>query len=530
MPDIVLFHLDPQTLFFLLAVLGGLIAVVFGGLWLQGVGRPATGPWALGHGVAALGYLLSLGRGAIPDLLSTVLGNTLALAGGVLILKALYLRVGRPFSNGGALAGVAAIAVLFLVYTYALPSLPARIMLLSVCAGALLTACAAAQLNLTGERRTWAHLFLGASFLFAAFGQLIRAALTLESPPTAGPFGEPMAYGLSKTMLLTAVATWTLSFLWLITLDLRRTLEREVESRRESERLFRSVFENTANAIALGDAEGRVILANEAFARLLGRSPTELQGMHYEEFTHPEDLGDSQAVVQRELAAGHRFARLEKRYLDASGRPVWVDLTLSQLKEPVGPGIRHIAVATDIRARKAAEAELEYRATYDALTGAVNRLHFETLLEQEVGRVDRYGSEAALVMFDLDHFKAVNDTHGHGTGDAALREVAALVRGRLRDADALARWGGEEFLVLLPETGGDAAARVGEELRRAVAGTRFAEGVAITISLGVTDIRPGDTRKDLLKRADDALYAAKHAGRNRLERIVGHHVPSPDTE
>ncbi|SCY40213.1 GGDEF domain-containing protein [Thiohalorhabdus denitrificans] len=525
MPDSVLLHLDIQTLFLLLAVLGALVAVVFGGLWVQGVGRPESGPWAAGHGLAGLGYLLSALRGSAPELLGTVLGETLVLAGAVLILKALHQRAGRPFADAWALAGVIAAGLGIAFYTYPLPSPPARIVLYTVAGAGLLGACSAVLLATPVRQRTWTHLLMSGAFLFAAAGLAARAGLALVAPP-AGPFGQPLVHGVSKAVLVAAVAGWTLGFLWLITLDLRRTLEREVTSRRRSERLFRSVFEHSANAIALGDEEGRIVLANPAFAELLGRPVAELEGRSFRELTHPDDVAKETQRIREGLAAGFGSVRLEKRFLDHGGRSVWVDLTLSRLRDTVAGDIRYIAVANDIRARKAAEAELEYRATYDALTGAVNRLHFEDLLDRELYRVNRYEAEAALVMFDLDFFKAVNDAHGHATGDAVLREMAARVQGRLRDTDVLARWGGEEFLVLLPETDAAAAVKVGEDLRRLVAGTTFAGGLSLTISVGVAGIHRGDSMKALLKRVDDALYTAKTAGRNRLERAPDH-PPAP---
>ncbi|MFW6434741.1 MAG: diguanylate cyclase [Halovenus sp.] len=127
-----------------------------------------------------------------------------------------------------------------------------------------------------------------------------------------------------------------------------------------------------------------------------------------------------------------------------------------------------------------------------------------------------HDSPLALVMFDLDHFKAINDAHGHETGDEVLRALAGLVQANVRNADTVARWGGEEFMILLPETGLAAAGQLAEKLRECVEAHRFPEGIPVTASFGVGALYAGDTRKALLRRVDDALYRAKHGGRNRV--------------
>ncbi|HVF73611.1 MAG TPA: GGDEF domain-containing protein [Acidimicrobiales bacterium] len=150
----------------------------------------------------------------------------------------------------------------------------------------------------------------------------------------------------------------------------------------------------------------------------------------------------------------------------------------------------------------------------DALTGLSNRRAFEEALDREVARAARSGEAVSLAMFDIDHFKAVNDTLGHQGGDAVLRAVAAALADACRDADLPARYGGEEFAVLLPACGAGEAYRVAERLRAAVAAT-----VDVTMSAGVAALPAHATSADeLLRTADDALYAAKRTGRDRTVR------------
>jgi diguanylate cyclase (GGDEF)-like protein len=121
-----------------------------------------------------------------------------------------------------------------------------------------------------------------------------------------------------------------------------------------------------------------------------------------------------------------------------------------------------------------------------------------------------------VVVFDIDHFKAINDKHGHAMGDVVLREVAATISRQLRAADAVARWGGEEFLVVLPSSPVDAARACAERIRRAVSSLEVGMGVEITVSGGVAELEPGEQVAEAIRRADTRLYEAKAAGRNRI--------------
>jgi two-component system cell cycle response regulator len=158
----------------------------------------------------------------------------------------------------------------------------------------------------------------------------------------------------------------------------------------------------------------------------------------------------------------------------------------------------------------------------DELTGLYNRRYLFAHLDELIERANRDGIRVALLLFDIDHFKKVNDTHGHAAGDEVLRQIAARASNSVRNADLVARLGGEEFVVVMPETELAIAAAVAERLRAAIARQPFSVGVAaarlsLTVSIGVTVAsRGGDARDRMLARADDALYAAKAGGRNRI--------------
>jgi two-component system cell cycle response regulator len=158
-------------------------------------------------------------------------------------------------------------------------------------------------------------------------------------------------------------------------------------------------------------------------------------------------------------------------------------------------------------------------AVTDSLTGLHNRRYFSSHADNAVAEARDGGKPVAVCLLDIDHFKVVNDTHGHGVGDEVLRQFAERVTHSVRGVDLAARYGGEEFVVLLPDTDLGVAVRVAERLRRGVASEPMMVSVDggkidVTCSIGVTACVPGETAKDMLKRADDALYTAKRQGRN----------------
>lgn len=176
--------------------------------------------------------------------------------------------------------------------------------------------------------------------------------------------------------------------------------------------------------------------------------------------------------------------------------------------------LRHLHVGN------ALQAQLQRQASTDPLTGLFNRRHVFAQIENELNRYRRYGEAFSVILIDADHFKRVNDRFGHGAGDATLCRIADVCRRSVRETDVTGRFGGEEFIVLLPHTDGRAAAVVAERIRKTMHRTdveAHPDAVAVTLSLGVAEVGPGSDSFDaLLKEADTALYAAKDAGRDRV--------------
>jgi len=174
------------------------------------------------------------------------------------------------------------------------------------------------------------------------------------------------------------------------------------------------------------------------------------------------------------------------------------------------------ALQQDNERLQARVAELESLSAHDSLTGAWNRGHLERMVDVEISRARRSGMPVTLVLLDIDHFKRINDHHGHLAGDAVLTELVGRIRQRLRNTDLLFRWGGDEFVVLATSVGYRGGAALAEGLRRTVEDMRFPEVGPITVSMGVTEYNDGESAQSWFRRTDAALYAAKFAGRNRI--------------
>jgi len=169
----------------------------------------------------------------------------------------------------------------------------------------------------------------------------------------------------------------------------------------------------------------------------------------------------------------------------------------------------------EIEARKTAEHDLIKQSTTDSLTGISNRMYGQNLLTAMLDLYDRYKNIFSIILVDIDFFKGINDTYGHNEGDAVLINVAGIFDDTLRKSDIKCRWGGEEFLLIIPNCTLKSAIYLAEKIRKAVASQSIERVGPVTISLGVTQVLEGDDTKSLIKRSDENLYMAKRTGRNR---------------
>ncbi len=287
-----------------------------------------------------------------------------------------------------------------------------------------------------------------------------------------------------------------------------------------------TLLQNVDLGVTVIDENLNIIFWNNAFFNLLDL-PKRLQKpiMKFEDILRYNAVrgeygpGDPEQHVQMRLQTAlkfepHRFERTrpDGRTLQIIGKPLKVD----------GQSFGFVSTYVDITEHKEMAERLRALANTDDLTGLNNRRYFTSLLSREIKRCQRNGSPLSLLLFDLDHFKLVNDTHGHHIGDLALKEFARTCRALLRDIDVFGRMGGEEFCIFLPETEYENAFILAERLRKAVENIELKndEGqlVPIRVSIGISsyDSMMEDRIEDMLQRADKALYRAKNSGRNRI--------------
>lgn len=211
---------------------------------------------------------------------------------------------------------------------------------------------------------------------------------------------------------------------------------------------------------------------------------------------------------------------LRSRHVD--GTEVWISCSAQPVFDEAGAYIGYRGVDVDVTELTLAQRELEQMALHDPLTGLANRRKFMSRYELELARQRRSGGSLSLLLIDIDHFKEINDRWGHLVGDDCLRRIANVLSSNLRVVDLIARFGGEEFIVLLCDTGLEQALRIAEQLRQVVAATRLeapdGTTIGLTVSIGVASRPDGDARDfdQLLADADAGAYAAKHAGRDRV--------------
>ena len=297
-------------------------------------------------------------------------------------------------------------------------------------------------------------------------------------------------------------------------LTARRQAEKAL---RESEARYRKIFNAVYDVIYTIEPDGTLSSISPSAERMTGWRPEEWIGKHFAPVVHPDDQSRVQEVLDR-LFAGEADPGAEIRVLTKSGAYLDTEFTAAMHQRDGSPEV--VGVLRDISARKRAEEQVERLATTDELTGIANRREFTRILNSELDRARRYGAPLSLIMYDLDHFKRVNDSFGHDVGDQVLQEVARLVNENIRSVDTAGRWGGEEFMVLMPQTVAASARTAAEKLRQAIAQHRFAEVGTVTASFGVALFTPRDDRDSLLKKADQALYQAKARGRNRVEILM----------
>ena len=440
-------------------------------------------------------------------------GQAEARAVGALLLGSAFLvalSMALPHPSGGDAPVLAAIAVamavggaLCLAFVRRIPlTLTHLILAATVAATALLFYASGVAVGQYGSIFVWSTLASAyffsrrAASLHLAWLLAVYAVSLLAVESTAGY--SPLTRWLFTAISLTVVMLFTSVI---------------VAHRARADQRARRFFDLSHDLLSTGDLQGNLLEFNGAWTDSLGYASDELRQTPFIELVHPDDRGRTEDEAGA-LYAGEGTVGFENRYRAKDGSWHW--LRWSSVLAPEESVV--YARATDVTELKRVEAErerlleeVEGLAHSDSLTGLPNRRALDVLLPREMAGARRRGSSLFLALVDLDHFKAYNDTHGHLAGDAKLSECARDWDAQLRGTDTIARFGGEEFLVVLPDCTAEQAAQILERLRAATPGEQ-------TCSVGLACWDFNETAEELEERADVALYEAKAGGRDRLVR------------
>jgi diguanylate cyclase (GGDEF)-like protein/PAS domain S-box-containing protein len=285
----------------------------------------------------------------------------------------------------------------------------------------------------------------------------------------------------------------------------------------EASTLFETAFADAPIGMALSAPNGRLIKVNRTLCELTGYAEFQMLRLTFRSITHPEDVDAYLEHVKLLLSGEADRCSLEARYFDAHGEEIWINLSVSIVRDAAGQPLHFISNVEPISERKELQASLRRLAEHDPLTGLWNRRRFEEELTREAARCGRYAGRAAVLMIDLDEFKSVNDTHGHQAGDELLKVVAGRIRAALRESDAVARIGGDEFAVILPNIAPDAVEHVTDKLHQVILASRItvngtSTGVSASIGSQMLDENTPDPQAAMAK-ADASMYEIKAGAR-----------------
>jgi diguanylate cyclase (GGDEF)-like protein/PAS domain S-box-containing protein len=270
------------------------------------------------------------------------------------------------------------------------------------------------------------------------------------------------------------------------------------------------IIHNMQNGVIVTGVDGVVIFSNPAICREFGKREGQLLGQPLADL-----LGEWLPEARQAWIEGKQEAQLTTQ----APSPQYFQMTIAPLVGNSGDSLGSLLSLHDVSEQKNYENRLRELAIADPLTGCYNRRYFYEMAHSYFEHMRRSARPLSILMLDLDHFKYINDTYGHLHGDRVLQKVAAACKSRLRAADIFARFGGEEFVLAMPDTNLREAAIVAERLRAAIEKViNEPDQIAVTASIGVVEStqEPGLVFDDLLKRADEAMYHSKHAGRNQV--------------
>ena len=293
--------------------------------------------------------------------------------------------------------------------------------------------------------------------------------------------------------------------------------EKQVETNQAKE-LYLKFFEDFPALIWRANLDKLCDYFNSTWLDFTGRTLEQEYGNGWTEGVHPDDLDRCVEIYVTAFDKREPFS-MEYRLRHKSGEYRWIRDNGQPYYDLDDEFLGYIGSCYDITESHLYEERLKQLSITDPLTKIFNRLKLDETLKTEIRRVQRFGQSLSVILLDIDLFKRINDSFGHETGDSVLIELSKILQANIRETDTLGRWGGEEFLVICPQTDASGTITLAEKLRSAIRDHNFSVGEPITASFGVSTYSYEDTQGGLITRADKALYLAKANGRNTVEVV-----------
>ena len=506
--------MDVSTTVILVALVNVALAL---GLLIQSqfsLRQPGMRLWAAGQTLIAAGLIISAFRGtSLAGKIAIPLWQTTTIAGFVLLYVGILRFFGRKERWAPLIALLSVLAVWSSFFTFVIFLVAPRGAAVYVCAASLVVACARAlhrfaepAVRASARVLTWVFTVLGAIYLSLAFIQGAR----WDSPQ--GMFTNNPIYTTAYVATAIGTVLWVVGLISMVNERLQASVAAQADN-------MTRIFETSPDcAIISRLSDGVMVNVNEGFSRVTGYTREEAIGRssldvglwltpsdrnRLIDHLHPAGECENLPVVLRRKDGSTVECVLSASTLDMAGTPHIISLT------------------RDVTEQRALEAQLTREAATDALTGVANRRQFLAQANDQMQHSSRSGRSLCVAVIDIDGFKQINDTCGHAAGDAALEHFARVTERRVREVDLLGRLGGDEFGLLLPDTGIHEAYEVVDRIRRdllaePVPDLDLTEPLVITMSAGVAALRPSrGTLQEAIAEADSALYKAKDQGRNR---------------
>lgn len=288
----------------------------------------------------------------------------------------------------------------------------------------------------------------------------------------------------------------------------------DIEQTKEKLTLLSHAIEQTDDMVRITDRDGKIIFVNDSIIQHSGYTQQEILGQTPRIFKSDKHDHKFYRKMWSNILSGETFKAtfINKK---KNGDIYYEQETITPIDNNNGTQY-FVATGKDISERVKMEHDLYEKATIDSLTGIINRQRFNELLQIELERYKRYRYDFAIIMLDIDYFKSVNDTYGHQIGDNTLKSISEVISYSIRKSDIFARWGGEEFIIIAPNLNKESAIKFSEKIKSNISSTTFEHVGKLTVSMGITFPKQDDTKEELFKRVDNAMYLSKESGRNKV--------------